>query len=52
MGRDRAPAWRVRLDPRFDRLMEAAARTGVHVLGILDYSAPWARPRIPVALAT
>ena len=26
----------------FDRLMEAASRTGVHVLGILDYSAPWA----------
>jgi polysaccharide biosynthesis protein PslG len=26
----------------FDRLMEAASRTGMHVLGILDYSAPWA----------
>ncbi len=26
----------------FDRLMTAAARARVHVLGILDYSAPWA----------
>jgi hypothetical protein len=26
----------------FDQLMTAASRTGIHVLGILDYSAPWA----------
>ena len=25
-----------------DNLMTAASRTGIHVLGILDYSAPWA----------
>ena len=42
-------AWQV-IEPRpgvfdwrnFDGLIEAAAKAGVHVLGILDYSAPWA----------